>query len=73
MATNPPTNPPTGPERRRTLLARWGRLLDGIRPATDADDVDVDVDGPEDAEEVPTVPVRTRGRTATEGQASGRM
>jgi len=37
MATNPPTNPPTGPERRRTLLARWGRLLDGIRPATDAD------------------------------------
>ena len=44
MPTNPPTNPSgrsgasgaSGPERRR-LLARWGRLLDGVRPAGDAD------------------------------------
>jgi hypothetical protein len=37
--TDQPTNPPgsSGPERRRSLLARWGRLLDGIRPATGAD------------------------------------
>jgi two-component system OmpR family sensor kinase len=27
----------------------------------------------EEPEEVPTVPVRTRGRAAAEGQASGRM
>jgi hypothetical protein len=45
MSTDPPTNPSerpaagpgTGPERRRSLLARWGRLLDGIRPPGDAD------------------------------------
>lgn len=49
MSTDPPTNPSqrlatgsgtgpgTGPGRRRSLLARWGRLIDGIRPAGDAD------------------------------------
>jgi two-component system OmpR family sensor kinase len=33
----------------------------------------VESEEPEEPEEVPTVPVRTRGRAATEGQASGRM
>jgi hypothetical protein len=32
-----PTTPSTGPDRRRTLVARWGRFVDSILPAPDAD------------------------------------
>ena len=32
-----PTTTSTGPDRRRTLLARWGRFVDSILPAPDAD------------------------------------
>jgi hypothetical protein len=32
-----PTNPPTGPDLRNALLARWGRFVDSITPAHDAD------------------------------------
>jgi hypothetical protein len=32
-----PTIPDSGPDRRRALVARWGRFVDSILPAPDAD------------------------------------
>jgi len=32
-----PTTTSTGPDRRRALVARWGRFVDSILPAPDAD------------------------------------
>ena len=32
-----PTTISTGPDRRRALVARWGRFVDSILPAPDAD------------------------------------